>query len=188
MNPIDFILRQKPSIKILALVIILGAILGIYWQVFYRPVVEEISAIEPELNKLKAELSTKRDIVKEKSKYEAELEQTRAELHLALKQLPNKSEIPSLLENISALGMSAGLQFKLFRPAPEVAKNFYAEIPVDIQVEGRYRDIVNFFDEVSKMPRIVNIANISMKISDSRKGAPGTNTILTTSCNAVTYK
>ncbi len=188
MNPIDFILRQKPAIKILALVIILGAILGVYWQVFYRPVVAEISAIEPELNKLKAELSTKRDIVKEKSKYEAELEQTRAELHLALKQLPNKSEIPSLLENISALGMSAGLQFKLFKPQPEVAKNFYAQIPVDIQVEGKYRDIVNFFDEVSKMPRIVNISDISIRMPAATKKGPGTNPILNTSCKAVTYK
>lgn len=186
MNPIDFILRQKPAVKALTLVLILGAILGVYWQFFYRPVIAEIQAVEPELNNLKAELSAKRDIVKEKPKYEAELEQTRAELHLALKQLPNKSEIPSLLENISALGMSAGLQFKLFKPKPEVKKNFYAEIPVDIRIEGRYRDIVKFFDEVSKMPRIVNISDITMQTSQ------GKNTramqVLNTSCNAVTYK
>ena len=109
MNPIDYVLRQKLAVKILVLVLILGAILGVYWQVFYRPVVAEINAIEPELNKLKAELSAKRDIVKEKPRYQAEVEQTRAELHLALKQLPNMSEIPTLLENISELGMSAGL-------------------------------------------------------------------------------
>ena len=96
MNIVDLLLRQKPAIKILALVLILGAILGVYWQFFYRPVVAEIRVIEPELNKLKAELSAKRDIVKEKPRYEAELEETRAKLHLALKQLPNKSEIPTL--------------------------------------------------------------------------------------------
>lgn len=185
MNPIDFILRQKPAIKILALVLILGAILGVYWQVFYRPVVAEIKIIEPDLNKLKIELSQKRDIVKEKSRYEAELEQTRAELHLALKQLPNKSEIPSLLENISALGMSAGLQFKLFKPKGEVPKNFYADIPVDIKVEGRYRDIVSFFDEVSKMPRIVNISDISMQNITKSGAGP---LYLSTSCSATTYK
>ncbi len=185
MNPIDFILKQKPAIKILALVLILGAILGVYWQIFYKPVVAEIQLIEPELNKLKAELSQKRDIVKEKPRYEAELEQTRAELHIALKQLPNKSEIPSLLENISSLGMSAGLQFKLFKPRGEVPKNFYAEIPVDIKVEGRYRDIVSFFDEVSKMPRIVNISDISMQnITKSGTGQ----IYLGTSCSATTYK
>jgi type IV pilus assembly protein PilO len=185
MNPIDFILRQKPAVKILALVLILGAILGVYWQVFYRPVVADIKAIEPELNQLKAELSAKRDVVKEKARYEAELEQTRAELHLALKQLPNKSEIPTLLENVSELGMSAGLQFKLFKPKPEVPKNFYAEIPVEIEVEGKFRDLVTFFDEVSKMPRIVNISDIVITGSQKTQGAALT---LNTKCNATTYK
>jgi type IV pilus assembly protein PilO len=185
MNPIDFILRQKPAVKILVLALIMGAILGIYWQVFYRPVVAEIKAIEPELNQLKAELSAKRDIVKEKGRYEAELEQTRAELHLALKQLPNKSEIPTLLENISELGMSAGLQFKLFRPNAEVPKNFYAEIPVEIEVEGKFRDLVTFFDEVAKMPRIVNISDIVITIPQK---PTGNSVILNTKCKATTYK
>lgn len=151
MNIVDLLLRQKPAIKILALVLILGAILGVYWQFFYRPVVAEIRVIEPELNKLKAELSAKRDIVKEKPRYEAELEETRAKLHLALKQLPNKSEIPTLLENISALGNASGLQFKLFKPRGEVPKNFYAEI-LWISDRGRYRDIITFFESVSKCP------------------------------------
>jgi len=186
MNIVDLLLRQKPAIKILALVLILGAILGVYWQFFYRPVVAEIRVIEPELNKLKAELSAKRDIVKEKPRYEAELEETRAKLHLALKQLPNKSEIPTLLENISALGNASGLQFKLFKPRGEVPKNFYAEIPVDIQIEGRYRDIITFFESVSKIPRIVNITNINMQNKQQKDTVQPA--LLATSCNAVTYK
>jgi type IV pilus assembly protein PilO len=126
---IDTILRQKPLIKVLVLVVILGAIIGLYWQFLYRPVQAEIKAIEPELNQLKAELAAKKEIVKEKDRYIAELEETRAKLYVALKQLPDKSEIPTLLENVSSLGTAAGLQFKLFKPMPEIAKNFYAEIP-----------------------------------------------------------
>lgn len=182
---IDTLLRQKPSIKVLALIVILGAIIGLYWQFLYRPVQAEIAVIEPELNKLKAELAAKKEIVKEKERYIAELEQTRAKLYIALKQLPDKSEIPTLLENVSSLGTAAGLQFKLFKPMPEVSKNFYAEIPVDIQVDGKYRDVVSFFDNVSKMPRIVNIVNIIM---DKSKKDPSGGTMVSTSCNAVTYK
>lgn len=182
---IDTILRQKPLIKVLVLVVILGAIIGLYWQFLYRPVQAEIKAIEPELNQLKAELAAKKEIVKEKDRYIAELEETRAKLYVALKQLPDKSEIPTLLENVSSLGTAAGLQFKLFKPMPEIAKNFYAEIPVDIQVDGKYRDVVNFFDSVSKMPRIVNIVDI--KIGNPKRDAGG-GILLSTSCNAVTYK
>jgi type IV pilus assembly protein PilO len=182
---IDTLLRQKPYIKLLVLLVILGAIAGLYWQFLYRPVRAEISAMEPDLNKLKAELAAKKEIVKEKPRYIAELEQTRAKLYIALKQLPDKSEIPTLLENVSSLGTAAGLQFKLFKPMPEVSKNFYAEIPVDIQVDGVYRDIVTFFDTVSKMPRIVNILNIKM-ITPKKSISGGM--MLSTSCKAVTYK
>jgi type IV pilus assembly protein PilO len=182
---IETLLRQKPFIKVLALIVILGAIIGLYWQFLYRPVQAEIAVIEPELNKLKAELAAKKEIVKEKERYIAELEQTRAKLYIALKQLPDTSEIPTLLENVSSLGTAAGLQFKLFKPMPEVSKNFYAEIPVDIQVDGKYRDVVSFFDNVSKMPRIVNIVNIIM---DKSKKDPSGGTMVSTSCNAVTYK
>ncbi len=185
MNIIDIILRQKPLIKVLILAVILGAIIGFYWQFFYMPVLAEIRTIEPELNQLKGELALKKEIVKGKPRYLAELEETRAKLYLALKQLPDKSEIPSLLENVSSLGTAAGLQFKLFKPMPEVAKNFYAEIPVDIQLEGKYRDIVTFFDNVSKMPRIVNIMNITI---GSPKKDPSGGIMVSTSCNAITYK
>lgn len=185
MNVIDLLMRQKAVYKLLVLVLILGIITLLYWQLLYRPVMDEVKTLEPELATLKAELSAKQAIVSERPRYEAELEQTRHELVLALKQLPDKSEIPSLLETISALGKSSGLNFLLFRPKPEVAKNFYAEIPVDIKVDGSYRDIVSFYDKVSKMPRIVNMSNISM--STPKKEADG-RTVITTSCMATTYK
>ncbi len=182
---IDTLLRQKPAVKALILVVVLGVFVGLYWQFLYRPVMAEIRAVEPELNQLKAELAAKKEIVKEKERYIAELERTREKLYVALRQLPDKSEIPTLLENVSSLGTAAGLQFKLFKPMPEVSKNFYAEIPVDIQVEGKFRDVVTFFDNVSKMPRIVNIVNITME--KPRKDPVG-GTVVNTSCNAVTYK
>lgn len=185
MNIIDILLRQKPIIKVLILVVIIGAIIGIYWQFFYRPVLAEIRTIEPELNQLKSELAAKKVIVKEKARYLAELEETRAKLYIALKQLPDKSEIPTLLENVSSLGTAAGLQFNLFQPKPEVVKNFYAEIPVDIKIEGKYRDIITFFNNVAKMPRIVNILDIT---TGTPKKDPSGGTKVTTSCKAVTYK
>ncbi len=185
MNFIDIILKQHPATKVLILILIVGAVFGLYWQLMYKPVSAEIGRLEPQLNQLKADLNAKRAIVAEKPKYEAELEETRQKLLIALKQLPDKSEIPSLLENISALGKSSGLEFLLFRPKAEVKKNFYAEIPVDIKVEGQYKDIVQFFDKVSKMPRIVNISNIVMGSPKRFGGGP---IKLSTSCNATTYK
>jgi len=185
MNVIEILMRQKAIIKIAVLALILGIIVVVYWQFLYRPVMAEVKTLEPELTTLKQELSAKQAIVAERPKYEAELEQTRHELVLALKQLPDKSEIPSLLETISSLGKSSGLNFILFKPRPEVAKNFYAEIPVDIKVQGSYRDVVTFFDRVSKMPRIVNMSEIAM--SGPKRESDG-RTSVTTTCMATTYK
>ncbi|MEN6472634.1 MAG: type 4a pilus biogenesis protein PilO [Syntrophaceae bacterium] len=178
-------MRQKAIVKVVVLALILGIIVAVYWQFLYRPVMTEVKTLEPELTTLKQELSAKQAIVAERPKYEAELEQTRHELVLALKQLPDKSEIPSLLETISSLGKSSGLNFILFKPRPEVPKNFYAEIPVDIKVQGTYRDVVTFFDRVSKMPRIVNMSEISM--SGPKRESDG-RTSVTTTCMATTYK
>ncbi|MBN1635396.1 MAG: type 4a pilus biogenesis protein PilO [Deltaproteobacteria bacterium] len=185
MNAIDIILRQKAIIKFLILLIVLTVVIGLYWQFLYRPVITEINTLEPQLNTLKAELSAKKEIVKEKPRYEAELEETRHKLIVALKQLPDKSEIPTLLENISALGKASGLKFLLFKPKAEIPKNFYAEIPVDITIQGKYKDMVLFYDRVSKMPRIVNMSDIVM---GSPKKDAGGNMVITTSCNATTYK
>ena len=184
MNLIDEFLKQKTTIKALALALVLILIGGVYWKVSYCPLKEEIDTLEPQLNQLIVELNQKKAIVAQRARYEAELERTRQQLMLALKQLPDKSEIPSLLENVSALGKASGLDFQLFQPKPEVAKNFYAEIPVDIKVTGQYKDMVVFFDRVSKMPRIVTISNIAI---NAPKASNGTTTLSTT-CNATTYK
>jgi len=184
MNLIDEFLNQKAAVKAFALALIIILIGGVYWKVFYCPLKEEVDTLEPQLNQLIVELNQKKAIVAQRARYEAELERTRQQLMLALKQLPDKSEIPSLLENVSALGKASGLDFQLFQPKPEVAKNFYAEIPVDIKVTGQYKDIVVFFDRVSKMPRIVNISNIVIGEPKTSGGA----TTLSTTCNATTYK
>jgi len=100
---------------------------------------------------------------------------------LAKAVLPETKEIPSLLSSISQSGQDAGLEFVLFEPKAEVKKDFYAEIPVSIKVTGSYHNIATFFDNVSRLYRIVNIQNIEMKSGKN-------DTSLDTSCTAVTYK
>jgi type IV pilus assembly protein PilO len=184
-NKIDILLHQKSTVKMFIVLAFIVIIVGLYWYFLYKPLKDQIIVLRPEQAKLKSELMKIQAIVAEKPKYEAMLEQTRLDLLIALKQLPDKSEIPSLLENISSLGKFSGLEFQLFKPRVEAPKNFYAEIPVDIKVQGTFKDIVDFFDKVSKMPRIVNISDIS--IGSSKRGYGGS-TVVDTTCVATTYK
>ena len=88
------------------------------------------------------------------------------------------------MSNISQLGKDSGLEFLLFKPASEVSKEFYAEIPVEIKLKGTYYNVATFFDKVGKLPRIVNISEVSMDNSKEVFGRWEINT----SCTATTFK
>jgi type IV pilus assembly protein PilO len=110
--------------------------------------------------KLQVEVDEKVKIANNLPKIQKEFNDLNLELEKALTELPNSKEIPSLLTSITSLGKSAGLDFLVFKPKPEVVKDFYAEVPVDITIAGSYLSVANFFMSVANLPRIVNISNV----------------------------
>ena len=109
------------------------------------------------------------------------MQEAEVQFKTAMKALPEKEEIPSLLTSISRSGQDVGLEFLEFTPKAEKRKEFYAEIPVSIKVNGGYHDLAIFFDKVARLSRIVNIKDINM--------GPGKDSQeLNTKCMAVTYK
>ncbi len=81
-----------------------------------------------------------------------------------LKQLPNKSQMDALLVDINQAGLSRGLQFELFKPAPsESAKEFYSELPIQVKVVGNYHDMGAFAADVGQLPRIVTLNDVSIE-------------------------
>ena len=78
-----------------------------------------------------------------------------------LKQLPSKSEIESLLIEVNQAGLGRGLQFELFRPEQEQIKDFYAELPIAVKINGSYHDFGAFAADIAKLPRIVTLNNLS---------------------------
>ncbi|HEX9171855.1 MAG TPA: type 4a pilus biogenesis protein PilO [Telluria sp.] len=78
------------------------------------------------------------------------------------KQLPSKSEMAALLSDINQAGVGRGLQFELFRPGQIMVRDYYAELPIDIKVAGRYHDIGAFAADMANLPRIVTLNNMSV--------------------------
>lgn len=147
----------------------------------YLPKYEKIGKLEKEFKDLDDKLRVARSKASQLKRMEAMLEEAREKFDVARKKLPQAREIPDLLANITASGQESGLQFYLFEPRAESQKDFYAEIPVSIRVEGSYKDTAMFFYRVAGLSRIVNLKNISME----PKGAD--DELISTSCNAVTY-
>ena len=78
------------------------------------------------------------------------------------KQLPSKAEMAALLSDINQAGVGRGLQFELFKPGQVVVRDYYAELPIDIKVTGRYHDIGSFAGDMANLPRIVTLNNMSL--------------------------
>lgn len=181
---VDDIVKLSPSKKLGILGGILAVIIALFlWQVIW-PVYEEYDQKTVEYNKLKADLNEKKKAIQDLAKFQARLESLTRELVVMKAQLPDKKEIPELLKTISSLGRESGLTFLLFRPRPEVPKEFYSEIPVEMQVEGGYHEVAKFFWQIGLLDRIVNVSNVDMGKATEDKGQIQ----LTTSCLATTFR
>jgi len=178
------IVKLPRSKKILILVGVLAVLSGLYGYLIYMPTSEELDKKRTEMGKLETQLRELRTIAANMRRFQAEAAKLREELAVAVAQLPTGKEIPALLANVSNLGKEAGLEFLLFRPTPEVGREFYAEIPVEIKVKGPYNAVAVFFDKVGKLPRIVNISSLSMEGAREVSGRWE----ISTSCTATTFK
>ena len=113
--------------------------------------------------------------------YKSQLAEVRWQVEQLLKQLPKKDEMARLLSEVNQAGVGRGLQFDLWKPGSEVSKEYYAELPIQIQIRnGSYGDLGMFVGDVAKMSRIVTINDIVLETKD---GAP-----LTLDGKAVTYR
>jgi len=158
-------------------------IVGIFTYFSYWPKFETIRSLQTKLKQTEKKLATAKRNAADLKKFQAKMKEAEAQFKLAMKKLPEKEEIPSLLTSISDSGQQVGLEFLLFEPKAEKKKEFYAEIPVAMSIRGDYHNLAIFFDQVARLSRIVNIRNIQM----SRTKGKGSK-VLSTKCTAVTYK
>lgn len=179
---IDTIGKLSKLYRILIFLGIVAILVGPFVYFIYLPKVKKIEELKKEQQMLDTRLARANAKKRQLKHFQNEMEKAEAEFKIVKKKLPEKKEIPSLLANISQSGQEAGLEFILFQPGPEQRKDFYAEIPVAIQVSGQYHNVALFFDKVSRLSRIVNIDNI--KLSQTKTE----NDKLDTTCSAITYR
>lgn len=168
---------QRISIWAGLLILLIGAF--IYFS--YLPKFKQIDRLKTNLTKIEKELEVAKKNAQQLNAYRKKMQDAEAQFKIVMRALPEKEEIPTLLTGISKAGKDSGLNFILFQPTPEVKKDFFAEIPVAMKVTGDYHGVATFFENVSRLNRIVNIRNIDMTPDKESNN-------LTTTCTAVTYK
>jgi type IV pilus assembly protein PilO len=148
------------------LAFVLLSVLGIYMLVWneQRP---ELQRHQEEEQKLRQEYHDKHAKAVNLEIYKQQLKDIERSFGALLRQLPGKTEVPSLLIDISQTGLAAGLQEKLFQPEPEQRKDFYAELPIKIRLTGSYHQFGEFVSGIAALPRIVTLHDIDVR-SDNK--------------------
>lgn len=167
--------------RILACAATFLIMIGGFTYFSYYPKFNEIERLETQHRKLQSDLATAKRNASQLKQFQEEMKEAEDSFRIASKALPETKEIPTLLADVSKSGKESGLDFLLFQPRPDNEIDFYAEIPVYMEVRGGYHNVALFFDQVARLHRVVNIRDINIEAS---RGAEN----LITKCTAVTYR
>ncbi len=118
---------------------------------------------EREEQGLRQQFEVKHAVAANLSVYRQQLKELRRSFGALLRQLPGKTQVPSLLEDISDTASAAGLKQRLFEPGKESEKEFYAELPIKMQLNGSYHQFGEFVSDIAALSRIVTLHDIQIK-------------------------
>lgn len=141
---------------------IFAALVGAAWWFGWNVQLEELQAKAAEEARLKDDWINKKKLAVNLDEHKAQLAEINTSFGALLKQLPNQSEIGDLLVDINKAAQSRGLLVDLFKPGGEVYRDFYAEVPITLQLTGGYHDIGSFSGDIAQLPRIVTLNDIDI--------------------------
>jgi type IV pilus assembly protein PilO len=154
------------------IVVLVAILIGIPVAGFFADTqgkIDELEAGRSEQEKLKGDYLNKKRQAVNLDLHRQQLREIDTQFGALLRQLPNKSQMDALLVDINQAGLGRGLQFELFKPAAqENAKEFYAELPIQVKVVGTYHDMGAFASDVGQLSRIVTLNDV--KIDASKDG------------------
>ena len=157
--PLPFRLGAIAAIFLVA-VVLLGYLLA------WKPKKPELDSAKAEEHQLLGTLEQKARKAANLDAYKAQLAEMEQSFGAMLRKLPNKTEVPSLLTDISQQGSGAGLDQKLFQPSSQVNKDFYAELPIKMRLTGSFHAIGAFVSGIAALPRIVTLHDVQIRPVD----------------------
>ena len=168
-------------IKIGGIAVVGIIVIGLGFWFIIRDELDDLAQRQDQEVKLKERYRSKAALAINLAAYQTQMEEMRQTFGSLLRQLPDTTEVPDLLIDITQAGLGQGLEFVLFKPEKERTKEFYAELPISIKVTGSYHELANFVSDVAALPRIVTFGDIT--ISSDKKSAK-----LLMSAKAKTYR
>jgi type IV pilus assembly protein PilO len=164
LNNIDLqdVSKWPVALKGIVIILLMGALLGAgYWFDTKNQLVTLEKARKQEKT-LKETFAAKQNKAANLDDYREQMKEMKASFGTMLRQLPSETEVEDVLVDISQAGLANGLEFELFQPGKEVPAEFYAELPIKIEVVGDYHDFGRFVSDVAALPRIVTLHDFTI--------------------------
>ncbi len=178
-------LEAKPtSHKVFGWFISLALLSAIFWFNFYKGKSEELQSLQERENRQQDNIMALKKKARMLPELRKEIAGLDSKLEEVLIQLPDRKEIQNLLASIDSLAKDTGLEVIKFNPQPEIIRDFYAEVPTYIEVEGTFHELATFFDEVGKLARIVNIDRVTVDLNSETKSE----VLVRSSCYVTSYR
>lgn len=178
--------RQPLLVRLAILLGIIAIMFGVFWHFLLSQRAHELMNAINELNGAEDRLNEYEAMAKELPRFELEFQELNEEFKEAIRKLPQKKEIHSLIDGVYEAISASSLESNTFSPKPEVKKGMYAEIPIEIKVYGTYYELARFFDLVSKLPGIVSIRDLNLSYDGGMSSE--VKTVLNASFTAVAFK
>jgi len=160
-----------PTVPRLALLLLVSLLVVlVLWFALLQGYQEALAAEQKREAKLREEFQQKLVKSVNLEVLKKQREQVRQYVNQLEKQLPSKAEMDALLSDINQAGLGRSLQFDLFRPGQVAVREYYAELPIAVRVNGRYHDIGAFVADIAKLPRIVTLSNLNIQPLPQREG------------------
>lgn len=166
--------RLGTSPIILRILLVLGIMGGVlfasYWFLI-KPKFAELEVVKAKEITLRDKFDNEQSKAANRAAYVEQLEEMKKTFNVMLRQLPNKTDIESLLVDLSQTSVASGLDVQYFKPETEVPKEFYAEYPIKISVTGQYHQFGKFISGLAALPRIVTLSNIDIAELRAARGS-----------------
>ncbi|MDI1333431.1 type 4a pilus biogenesis protein PilO [Pseudomonas sp.] len=159
-----------PAIKALAGVLLMVLVLTLGYTFYISDQEDHLGLKREEESTLKEQFANKAHMAANLELYTQQMKEMENSFGVLLRQLPSDTEVPGLLEDITRTGLGSGLEFEEIKLLPEVAQQFYIELPIQITVTGAYHDLATFVSGVAGLPRIVALHDFDLAPADPEGG------------------
>jgi type IV pilus assembly protein PilO len=150
------------AVKALVIAVLCLVTAGVWYYLDTRAQLEQLDTEIGQETQLKQTFELKQKKAANLDAYKKQLEEMQQTFGDLLKQLPDKTQVPDVLVDVSQTGLASGLEFELFKPGDEANKEFYAELPIQIRVVGDFLKFGSFVSGLAALPRIVTVHNIKI--------------------------